>query len=176
MSYPYLPVPELDSYGDIDGVAAYVGVYTDDGDFTDDTTPSYQRVVKWIDQVSDMFNVALADAGFRTPVEQVDARAAIASMVEQLVSDLCHAANTKGRFFTKAAQDRGTNVLGTIWGEIVGWVSDHAIGFTNLGVPRVTGTLGKIGSKGMDASGEKLVPMFQRKEFGNIVKDWTGYD
>lgn len=172
MSYP-IPTPESDSYGTVAGVEAYVGVYTDDGVFNISTVPTNVTVVHWIDQVSDMFNVALATAGFATPITQVDAAAAIAMAVEQLVADLAHYANSKGRFLSKGFQEKGGSVMGQVWKEIEDWVSAHAIGFTNLGVPRVTGTLGEIGSKSMDASGEELAPIFQRKAFGNKFTDWT---
>lgn len=173
MSYP-VPAPEADSYGNVPGVAAYVGIYTDDGEFTALTTPTYARVVMWIDQVSDMFNVALASAGFSTPITQVDAAAAISAFVEQLVSDLAHAANAKGRFFTDAFQSSGGSVMGKIWDEIYDWVLAHSVGFINLGIPRVTGTIGRIGYKSVDAGGDPIYPMTQRKGFGNEFRDWTG--
>jgi hypothetical protein len=172
MSYPLL-APEEDSYGTVEGVAAYVGVYTDDGQFNSTTTPTHERVVIWIDQVSDMFNTALSSAGFRTPIEHTDARSAIAATVEQIVSDLVHASNSKGRFFSSGFQDRGVSILSEVWKEIEGWVSSHAVGFTNWQVGRVSGTLGKIGSKGFDESGEEMYPIFQRKGFGNFFRDWT---
>jgi hypothetical protein len=173
MSYP-VPTPESDSYGTVEGVAAYVGVYTDDGEFNVTTTPTNSRVTIWIDQVSDMFNIALATAGFATPITQVDARSAIAGMVEQLVSDLAHMANSKGRFFSSKFQSSGASPQGQIWKEITEWVSLHAVGFVNLGVPRVTGTIGSIGSKGYTPAGQSITPIFQRDAFGNKFIDWTG--
>jgi|WetSurMetagenome_2_1015567.scaffolds.fasta_scaffold945928_1 hypothetical protein len=172
MSYP-IPTPETDSYGTVAGVEAYVGVYTDDGFFNMTTVPTNLTVIHWIDQVSDMFNVALATAGFQTPITQVDAAAAIGMAVEQLVADLAHFANSKGRFLSKGFQEKGGSVMGQVWKEIEDWVSSHSIGFINLGVPRVTGTLGIIGSKGIDAAGETITPIFQRKGFGNKFTDWT---
>jgi hypothetical protein len=173
MSYP-IPSPEPDSYGTLAGVAAYVGVYSDDGEYNATTNPTNDRIVIWIDQVSDMFNVALATAGFKTPITQVDAHKAISGMVEQLVSDLVHAANSKGRFFSSKFQEQGKSMMHQIWEDIGDWITINAVGFTNLGVPRITGTIGKIGSKGTDSSGEDIVPIFQRKGFGNTFLDWTG--
>ena len=172
MSYPLI-APQPDSYGTVAGVAAYVGVYTDQGEFNATTVPAYDRVVVWIDQVSDMFNIALSSSGFETPITQVDAVEAIGAMVEQLVSDLAHAANSKGRFFSQKFQLSGKSMMGQVLSEVDDWVQAHAVGFTNLGIPRVTSTLGDIGSKGMDKTGEELPPLTQRKGFGNVFRDWT---
>lgn len=172
MSYPVIS-PEPDSYGTVEGVAAYVGVYTDNGVFNSTTNPTYERIVVWIDQVSDMLNVSLSSAGFKTPINQVDAVSALAGLVEQIVSDLSHAANSKGRFFGTRFQEKGGNIMLTILKEINEWVEANSVGFTNLGVPRATGTIGKIGSKDVDASGDNMPPIFQRKAFGNEFKDWT---
>jgi hypothetical protein len=172
MSYP-IPVTEQDSYGTVSGVAAYTGVYTDDGVYNVLTNPTYERVVLWIDQVSDMFNVALASAGFQTPIVQVDAKLAISAVVEQVVSDLAHAANSKGRFFTSKFQGSATSIMSQVMKDIQDWVDMNAVGLTNLGIPRVTGTIGNIGYKSHDAEGESVTPIFQRKAFGNNFTDWT---
>lgn len=169
-----MTTPEADSYGTLEGVTSYVKVYTIAGVFSASTNPTDARVILWIDQVSDMFNVALSDAGFTPPVSQVDAVKAIGMMVEQLVSDLCHMANSKGRFFSKSVTESGKSALTIMWEEIHQWVSSNTEGLSNLGVPRTKSTIGAIGSKGFDEEGEELAPIFQRKGFGNTFTDWTG--
>lgn len=160
---------EADSYGTPEGVAAYVGIYTIAGSFTTATTPTLATVTRWIDQVSDVVNVALATSGFRTPITQADAKAALDMFVEQLVADLAHAANSKGRLLNQ----NGTTNYQQIGEDVLDWVSARAIGFINLGIDRATGTLGSIGSKGWDDAGEEVTYIFQRKGFGNTFDEWT---
>lgn len=166
------PALEADSYGTIAGVEGLVKIFTDDGVFTSDTNPSDTTVALWIDQISDSFNVALATAGFQTPIQQTDARSAIAHKVEMIVADLCNLANNTGRFFTARAREIGLSVDSAIEQEIAAWIRNNAVGFINLGVARVSSTLGEIGSKGYDKNGQRIVPIFQRDAFGNTFQDW----
>lgn len=154
---------EPDSYGTPEGVAAYVGVYTLNGAFTTDTQPTLATVVRWIDQVSDVVNVALSDAGFTPPIANAVAFAAISMWVEQLVADLVHAANSKGRLITKS----GSINYSQIDEDILAWVRLRAIGFVNLGVPRTQGTIGVIATRDVDATGEPAEFIFSRSDFGN---------
>lgn len=171
MSLYATPTTESDSYGTIPGVESHVRIFTDDGVFTSDTNPTDQTVAFWIDQVSDLFNVALAGAGFQTPIHQVDAKAALAYQVEMLVAELCNLANNTGRFFSARAQEMGISPMDIIEKQILAWVTAHATGFVNLGVPRVMSTVGPIGSRGYTKSGEKINPIFQRDAFGNTFDE-----
>ena len=165
--------PETDSYGSVQGVVALVGVFTENGDFGPFTNPTKDTVIEWLDQVSDVFNVALANAGFTVPVDQSDAFNAISLKVNAIVADLCNLANNTGRFFTERAREFGVNPNKIIQSEINNWVSENAVGLTNMGVPRVKSTLGAIGSRGCNSKGDRIAPIFQRDGFGNRFENWS---
>lgn len=167
-----LPSIEQDSYGSVEGVAAYARVYTHNGQFDVTTNPTHLTVINWLNQVSDLFNIALADAGFEVPVVQVDAVSSITMMVEQLVADIAAAVNSSGRFFSERAIQTGTSIMGTIRREISDWVKVNASGLELLGVPRVHSAIGKIGFKATDGKGNEIHPIFQRNAFGNRFQDW----
>lgn len=154
---------EADSYGTPEGVAAYVGVYTTGGSFTTTTQPTLGTVIRWIDQVSDALNIALASEGFETPIVQADAKAALTMEVEQLVADLVHAANSKGRLVLK----KGGIDWGQVQEDIMTWAHTRAIGFVNLGIQRSKGTLGVIGTRSTDAAGQEVGFIFSRSSYGN---------
>jgi hypothetical protein len=167
-----MPSQEADSYGTVQGVAAYVRVYTEDGVFSTNTNPTANTVARWIDQVSDIMNLCLADKGFSTPIVQVDAVSSISMVVEQLVSDLVAAANSNGRFFSTRFTDSGLSITSMMRKDVCDWVEANANGLESSGVPRTAGTLGHIGTRGVDNAGDEIFPIFQRKQHGNRFQNW----
>lgn len=162
------------SYGSASGVAGYVGVYTASGSFSTATLPTLANVESWIDQVSALLNTALAARGFSVPLTQADAVLSAKSLVEQLVSDLAHAANSSGRFFSERFLERGVSHWYAIRSDINSWVEQYASGLEELGEARGAPTATEIGFRSTDNSGERTDPIFQRKGFGNRFDNWDG--
>lgn len=160
------------SYGSAAGVASYVGVYTSAGSFSTATNPTLAHVESWIDQVSALLNTALAARGFTVPLTQPDVVLAAKSLVEQLVSDLAHAANSSGRFFSERFLERGVSHWYVIRQDISNWVEEYASGIEELGASRGAPTATEIGFRGTDNAGEATNPIFQRKGFGNRFENW----
>ena len=168
------PTPAANSYGTAPGVAALTTVFTSSGSFVDSTTgvtatlPTLTSVVSWIDEVSAIVNTALAAQGFTIPVSNATAVLSLQNLVQQYVSDLCHAANTSGRFFTERALERGVSAMTTIRREIYAWVEENASGLEALGAARGGETGGgDIGFRDTNEQGEATFPIFQRDSFGN---------
>jgi hypothetical protein len=130
------------AYGTPSGVASYSRTWTRGGVFYDasanplvaPTKPTLTEVNHWLVQVSAMFDTALKNEGFATPITAVNSLNAITMKVETLVSDLVAYANGLGRLYTDRALERGSmNLLNK---EIVDWVKGAITGLENDGVPR----------------------------------------
>jgi hypothetical protein len=160
------------SYGTAAQVAALAIRYTTSGAFTTTSNPTLVTVEGWIDQVSANLNVALAGAGFAIPITQPDAKAALGSVVVEAVADLCHAANSAGRFYTERALERGVSPMRVIRQEMSAWVEEQADGLELLGATRTRASTAGILSRDTDESGNDTFPIFQRDGFGNAFKDW----
>jgi hypothetical protein len=136
------------SYGTPEAVAALAQTWTTNGDWIDSvpahdavpevqgTNPSLTQVEKWLDEVSALMNLALQSHGFDTPVTQMDAIAAIDMVVESIVADLCHAANSSGRFYTEHVLEHSISPMTIINRQISSWVEEFATGFEKLLVVR----------------------------------------
>ena len=162
------------SYGTAADVAALSDVYTISNAYTTATIPTLAQVEGWIDQVSAIMNASLAAQGFTIPVSQADSVLAIKSYVVQAVTDLAHAANSAGRFFSDRALQAGTSPMAAVRKEILDWVLTFADGLEALGAARSGDTAtGDIGFKGTDANGNETFPIFQREAFGNVFDDWS---
>jgi hypothetical protein len=133
------------AYGTPARVAEYAGIYSRDGVFYDPsnsplvrgTNPTLAAVTNYIADISALFDTALENNWFITPVLQADAPEAyrtITSRVIVLAADLCAFANSKGRLFTDRVVEIGP--MNVINKEINAWVRDHATGLENQGVPR----------------------------------------
>lgn len=176
--YP-LPTPASDSYGTPEGVAALAMTWTNQGSWLNDdvyidaTNPSLTSVVNWIDQISAILNTALANYGFVVPLTEPKAVLAATSIVESIVSDIARYVNQKGRFFSDKFQDSGKSIWESIREDLDAWVKIYAPGLELNGAERGESNVYKIGSRGQDAGGEEIFPIFQRKGFGNVFTDWT---
>ena len=101
------------------------------------SNPTLTQVVAWLKEISDMMDMALANAGFDTPVTVLAAIGAIAPYVESLTADFCHAKNSSGRFFTERIIERGMSPMVIVQQNINGWVTSNIVGLKNMGVPFV---------------------------------------
>jgi hypothetical protein len=106
------------------------------GVFTTATRPTLAQVEKWIDTASATLNVLLSNAGFTVPLTQSDAVLACGQLIAEVVADLCHAANSAGRFYTDKALARGEAPMKVLRQDMADWVEAMASGFVLLGVTR----------------------------------------
>jgi hypothetical protein len=159
-------------YGDSRSVAALTRTYTNAGSYDSTTNPTLASVDKWLIDVSATVDVALAAAGFAIPITDVRTRLALDSFVNEAVADLCHAANSTGRFFTEKAVERGVSPMRAIRKEIFDWVQEIAPGLEALGATRTTSLLGGIAFRETDQSGAAVTPIFERKAFGDTRQEW----
>jgi hypothetical protein len=158
--------PGANSYGTAAMVAGLSKRYTASGTYTAQTNPTSTQVEAWIDQVSGTVNVLLAEQGFGVPVTQADAKLAIEAIVVEAVTDLAHAANSAGRFFTDRALASGKAPMAVIRMEMAEWIQAHAQGFEAIGAGRNTGNAGGIGYRDGDDNGNEVDPLFGRNAFG----------
>lgn len=161
------------SYGSVAEVAAMTARYLIGGTYTTATRPTLAQVEKFIDNASSTLNVMLAKAGFSVPIVQADAKAACGEIVVECVVDMCHAANSTGRFFTDRALERGMNPMKAIREDIADWVESQAPGLEALGATRDTSQLGGIAYRGTDENGDEIFPIFQRGGFSNKFDNWS---
>ena len=157
------------SYGDTSMVAEIVARYTRGGVFSEDTNPTDQAVIRWINQISAIMNTLMAGAGFKIPITQDDVLQAMEGIVIDHVADMCHRSNSSGRYFTDKAL-RTKNPMSVIHSELGKWVEMNAPGFENLGAER-TSAFADIGFREFDESGGEIAPIFQEDGFGNTFND-----
>lgn len=140
------------AYGTPAGVAAYSGTWTRGGVFYNasgpsplvaPTKPTLAQVTTWIDQLSAMFDNALANEGFTTPITATNSVKAITMKVETLAADLVAYANGLGRLYTDRAINSGALTL--LNKEINDWVTNNVTGLTNDEVPRTLPSNSKVG-------------------------------
>lgn len=146
--------------------------YTTAGAFGEGTRPTLAQVEHWIDACSATLNVMLAKAGFQIPITQSDAQAACAQIVVECVSDLVHAANSAGRFYTERALERGLAPMKVLRQDMASWVEEQAAGLAALGAAMTSPSASQVAYRETDESGDDVSPMFQREGFGNSFKDW----
>ncbi len=129
------------SYGSASGVAGFARAWTDNGSFIDPTAlvngtnPTLAQVEEWLDQISTLVDLALGSEGFTIPVTQEDAIKALDMMVNALVSDMCHAANSSGRFFSERLLESGKSQMAIINADVLNWVVSHTDGLVAIGIP-----------------------------------------
>jgi hypothetical protein len=167
----------LDSaYGSAAEVAALVPRYTSSGEFlsadlSPTTRPTLEDVERFLDRISGLVNTYLAQEGIVVPVAEPIGKAAIDELVIEAAVELCHVANSAGRFFTDRRL-RSKSPMRVIREELAAWVDDHAAGLENLGAGRDTSLAGQIAYRDTDQAGEETHPIFQRKGFGNRFDNW----
>ncbi len=154
------------SYGTAAMVAGLSKRYTAAGFYSAATNPTLTQVESWIDQVSGTVNVLLSEQGFTIPLTQPDAKLAIEAIVVEAVTDLAHAANSAGRFFTDRALASGKAPMAVIRMEMAEWIQTHAEGFEAIGAGRNVSNSGGIGYRDGDENGNEVSPLFGRNAFG----------
>lgn len=148
------------SYGSVAEVAALTGRYTNAGSYDGTTRPTLTQVEKFIDRVSGMLNLLLAEAGFAIPVTQADAKLVCDEFVVEQAVQLCHGANGAGPFAPGSERLRARTAFQIISGEASEFVSEHAVGFEFLGATRSRNLTYGLDVRLEDDDGEDLEPMF----------------
>lgn len=160
------------SYGSAAGVAALTPRFTADGSFDLYTRPTLLQVESWIDQVSGVLNLLLAEQGIAVPVTQADSVQALAILVNQSVADLVLAANSSGRFYTDRALQSARSPLLIIQDELTGWIQSHAQGLAAMGAAMQPTGGRSILTRDTDNSGAAVPPLFERRGFGETPREW----
>lgn len=155
------------SYGSVAEVEALAPRYTNSGVYDATTRPTLIQVEKFIDRVSGMFNLLLAEEGFDIPVVNADAKLVCDEFVIEQVVQLCHGANGSGPFAPGSERLRNRTAFAIISSEAAGFVSQHAVGFEFLGAARSRAQTFGLGCTLTDSDGDDLVKMFSRE-------DWPG--
>lgn len=127
------------SYGSEADVAALAGNWTSGGAFNTTTNPKLSQVTAWLADVSDLMDLALAQRHFEIPIDTGLTNYSkivniLSNVVVPLVADLCHAANSSGRFFTQRAVEFGISPMKVITQDINKWVNENADGLVALGM------------------------------------------
>jgi hypothetical protein len=162
----------VNSYGTPPGVAALTPRYANGvGTFLTTDRPSLQTVINLLDQVSGLLNSMLAQSGFQTPIVQADVVLALTIFVQEEVASIAEGINGSGRFgpTTKAPKQSRFNL---IMEDLQIFITNNADGFETLGAIRSHSAIGTIGFRDHDQAGDEIVPLFERKAFGNTVQEW----
>ena len=161
------------SYGTAAGVAGLTPRYANTSATFDGTTrPTLTQVEAYIDQVSGIVNSYLAQEGFSVPITQADVTLALTMFVQEEVAAIVEGINNAGRFgpTTKAPGKRGR--FAVITEDVKAFVEGNAYGFNLLGATRTKSALSGIAYRDADESGDDVTPLFERKAFGDVSKEW----
>jgi len=160
------------SYGTPNGVAALTPRYANgSGTFLTTDRPSLQTVINLLDQVSGLLNSMLAQSGFQIPIVQADVVLALTIFVQEEVASIAEGINGSGRFGPTAKAPNKSR-FNLIMEDLQDFIVANADGFETLGAVRSHSAIGMIGYRGYDQAGDEIVPLFERKAFGNDVQEW----
>jgi len=166
------------SYGTVAEVGALTPLYaTATGTTYDATTrPTITQVEKFIDRVSAIVNVLLAEAGFAVPVTQADAKLALDEFVVMQAAHLAAYANGAGPFVSGGEEMRYTTPTRVITKDAELFIADHADGFEALGATRIRTLTYGLECRTQTADGDDIHPPFSRWQAGQSVFDWEDDD
>jgi len=151
------------SYGATADVAALTPRYATSGGVFDTTTrPTLATVETQINQVSGLCNSMLAQAGFKTPVTQADAKLALDIFVNEEVAAIVEGINGSGRF-GPTTKEPGRSRFSIILDDMSAFITANSGGFENLGAERSKDTVA-IGYSEADYE-----PLFTRDQYGNDI-------
>jgi hypothetical protein len=156
------------SYGSVAEVAALTGRWTNEGSYDGTTRPTLTQVETFIDRVSGMLNLLLAEAGFAVPVSQADAKLVCDEFVVEQAVQLCHGANGAGPFAPGSEQLRSRTAFEIISREASEFVTAHAAGFGFLGATRSRDLTYGLQATLTDTSGDDLEKMFTREDWPDV--------
>lgn len=131
------------AYGTTADVAGLARTWTENGAFLDPdvyvsgTNPTLTQVETWLEQISVMMDLALANNGFLVPVTQQTVIKALGARVAAFTADLVSLSHAKGRLFSDRIQQSGQDPLSIIDKDVNSWVQRNVVGLEAMGVPRV---------------------------------------
>src|SRR3972149_243056 len=159
---------DANSYGSIAGVQAFVPNYN----LTSGTRPTTAQAEGWIDSISGILNSILAEAGFTIPVTDDDVKDALDFFVNQEVASVCEGVNGSGRFGPTSKQVGKQGRFALMLEDGKAFVEGNQAGFERLGAERSYDATSSIAFRDSDESGEAVVPLFERKAFGDAAREW----
>jgi len=141
----------MSQYGTPESVAGMAKLYTDNGDWKDPnptydlpgTNPTLSQVNEWLVNISAQFDVALGNHWFVFPIDPVRSPTvykAVSQYIASLVADLCHFANSSGRFFTDRLVERGVTPMAAILTDLSNWIDLNSGGLVADHVPQKQAT------------------------------------
>ncbi len=158
-------------YGNAAGVAGFARTWTDNGAFLDSdayvtgTNPSLTQVEEWLEQVSQMVDVAFANSGFSVPVTAPAVLKAIDAKVNAMVADLVHLVHNKGRLLSDRIVESGRSPEEVLESDIMRWVASRVTGFEAMGVPRTVNESSQSAFSVQLTRGESQDEEFARPRF-----------
>jgi len=158
------------SYGTVAGVAALTPRYSG-SDFAATTRPALSTVESWIDEISAITNMILANVGFETPISQAQPKLMLDIFVNQEVAAMVEGVNGSGRFGPTAKKGIG-NRFNIIFDDVKDFIDSIAIGIEREGATRTYDPIAGISFREDDEGGTSTAPIFQRSGFGNSFIDW----
>lgn len=142
------------AYGAVVDVAALTPQYTASGAYSTATRPTQAQVEVFLNQVSAVLNVSLAEAGFTIPVDQEDAVLALDNFAATQATQMCHAANGVNAY-AATGQVAIRTVGEQLRLDVANFIRAHALGFELLGATRT-----RAATAGLAC--EELEPLFER--------------
>lgn len=162
------------TYGTAAGIGAQVPRFSNSsGTFDTTTRPTLAAITAHIASISALIDSALSATGFTVPITDTD----ITPLLDYWVENYCAGIviQTNGSLFVGPLTDKDGAVI-TGWqmmAEAVrAFVASVAVGLERIGAARVNDPISGMGYKGIDDAGITITPLFQRKAFGNVVKNW----
>ena len=142
------------SYGSVAGVAALAYRWTNEQETFDTTTePTLAQIEAWINQVSAMLNVALAQCRYSTlPITIDTITDMMDGYVNQTVSTIVEGRHDIGRLGPTALTNNVTGSVRSMWqvvgGEAATFIKDNCDAFEYLGLSReaVNASKGRMGT------------------------------
>lgn len=131
------------AYGTAADVGGLARTWTENGSFLDPdvyvsgTNPTLTQVEAWLEQISVMMDLALANHGFAVPVTQQQVILALGAKVATFTADLVSLSHSKGRLFSDRIQESGQDPLSIIDKDVNSWVQRNVTGLEAMGVPRI---------------------------------------
>jgi hypothetical protein len=166
---------DRNSYGSTGGVAALTPrLANSSGVFDTTTTPTLLQVQTFLDEVSGMMNIMLAEHGFVTPVVQPDCVHALDLFVNQESAAMCEGVRGSGRFGPGVTRGNPKGRFTLMSQDVRDFLSNYAAGFERLGAARAHDLTSGVAFRDTAESGESTFPLFQRSAFGDdkYQQDW----
>ena len=162
------------SYGTLAQIGGRVPRFaTSGGTFDGTTRPTSTQVTAMMAQISALIDAFLASHGYVVPVTDGDVTPLLDLFVEDYIAGLV--IQTNGSLFVGPTLTKsGATMMG--WEATAQAVKTYidaiAVGLERMGATRTNDIISSIAHRDLDNAGNEVTPLFQRKAFGNVVKDW----